>query len=358
MKIYNLTRYRGIAIIISVVLIAGFWAGTFLQGGFNFGIDFRAGLNLTIEISGSPDLVDVKDALSPVGNVQVQTIGDEGNTFIIRVAEDETIADFRGVITDEIGDRIQAEFGSYDLLSEEYVGARFAGTLSSRTVLLVVVALALILVYIWIRFRLNYAVSSIIAIFHDVLFLAGFIGLLQLEFTTATIAALLTIIGYSLNDTIVIFDRVRENTRIVKDKSFQEVVDLSVSQSLSRTLITSLTTLLAVVAIFIFGIGAIRTFALSLIVGVVVGTYSSIFIASPILLAWHNAEARKARRSVQASSRGKDPGKPKTDDDNEKVIAFRKPDEDHDPVRQTAEEIAEATARKAKAKAKKKKKKK
>ena len=211
--------------------------------------------------------------------------------------------------------------------------------------------MALILLYIWVRFKLNYAVSAIVAVFHDVLFLLGFIGAFQLEFSTATIAAVLTIIGYSLNDTIVIFDRIRENTRIVKDTSFRELINISVTQSMSRTLITSFTTLIAVVAILIFASGTIQTFALSLVVGILVGTYSSIFVASPVLLAWHDKVVSKARKTVAAPS-------------SHAGTAVKTPSlakakaQDLNVVKQTAQEIAEATERRAKTKAKKKKKKK
>ena len=156
-------------------------------------------------------------------------------------------------------------------------------------------ALLLILAYVWFRFKLAFAVSAIIALVHDVAIMLGFIGTFQMEVSTATIAAVLTIIGYSLNDTIVIFDRVRENIGILREESFENIINASITQSLSRTLITSLTTLLAVLAIFIFGTGAIKDFALNLIVGIFVGTYSSMFVASPILLSWINTRERKKK---------------------------------------------------------------
>jgi preprotein translocase subunit SecF len=148
-------------------------------------------------------------------------------------------------------------------------------------------------------------VSAISALVHDVAVMIGVIGTFQIEVNTATIAAVLTIIGYSLNDTIVIFDRIRENQNLLREKDFERVVNISITQSLGRTLITSLTTLLAVVAIYIFGTGVIKIFALNLIIGVVVGTYSSIFIASPILLKWvstvkkRNVDAAEKKYSVK-----------------------------------------------------------
>ncbi len=350
-KVINFTKSRFVWLTISIVLIVLFWVGTFLQGGFNFGIDFRAGLSQRIEISGADDIAQVKDALESMDALQVQTVGDPGeNNYIIRVGEDESVDNFQAVAEKEIKDKLEAAFGagSVEVLSTEFVGARLAGNLSSQTVFLTIVALALILVYIWFRFRLNYAVSAISAIVHDVLFLLGFIGVLQLEFSTATIAAVLTIVGYSLNDTIVIFDRIRENSRIIKDKKFFEVINISITQSLRRTIITSVTTFIAVLFIFLIGTGTIKTFALSLIVGIIVGTYSSIFIASTILLGWHNSEVKKAKAVSSAPAE-----KTVSEVKSQTVKAATA----QDVVKQTAEEIAEATAKKKKAKEKKKKKK-
>ncbi|MCK5736553.1 MAG: protein translocase subunit SecF, partial [Spirochaetaceae bacterium] len=280
MKLFNVTRYRVPALITSAVLIVLFWAYTLIiAGGFNFGIDFQAGINITVEVPAAANEQVIRNALSSY-DPQVQTAGDEGGQFVIRIADDLQVENFQQVVSKDVSEKLKNEFGSVEILSEEYIGSSFASNLATQTIWLTLIALGLILFYIWVRFKLNYAVSAISAVFHDVLFLLGFIGAFQLEFSTATIAAVLTIIGYSLNDTIVIFDRIRENSRIVKDKGFNEIINLSISQSMSRTLITSFTTLLAVVSILVFASGTIKTFALSLVVGVIVGTYSSIFVAS------------------------------------------------------------------------------
>ena len=348
MKVFNVTRYRVPAMIVSAVLIVGFWVYTFaVAGGFNFGIDFQAGLNMTVEVPGAADEAAVRDALADYAP-QVQTAGDTGGRYLVRIADDESVDNFQQTTSGGVMTALRAAFGSAQVISEEYIGTSFAGNLATSTIWLTLIALALILLYVWIRFKLNYAVSAIAAVFHDVLFLLGFIGAFQLEFSTATIAAVLTIIGYSLNDTIVIFDRVRENSRIVKDQSFREIINLSISQSLSRTLITSVTTLLAVVSILVFASGSIQTFALSLVVGVVVGTYSSIFVASPILLAWHDRTAEKVHQAVSGG---------KSTAAAVPTASRTRSSSAPEPVKQTAEEIAEATARKAKAKARKKKKK-
>ena len=351
-KTINFTKSRFIWLAVSVGLIVLFWAGTFAQGGFNFGIDFRSGLSQRVEIKGADNIADVKDALSGVEATQVQTIGDPAeNNYMIRVGEDENVKNFQAEAEKKIKSSLEAKFGatSVEVLSTEFVGARLAGNLSSQTFFLTIVAMTLILIYIWFRFRLNYAVSAIAAILHDVLFLMGFIGVMQLEFSTATIAAVLTIVGYSLNDTIVIFDRIRENTRLIKDKKFMEIINISITQSLRRTLITSLTTFIAVLFIFLIGTGTIKTFALSLIVGIIVGTYSSIFIAFTILLGWHDAEVKKAKALTSSNS--------KETISAPKAAPEKKAAPKEEVVKQTAEEIAEATARKKKNKEKKKKKK-
>lgn len=317
-KTYNFTKLRFVMLSLSVALIIVFWGGTFLRGGFHFGIDFQSGLNQRIQITASSDIGEsnVKEALSGIKSLQVQAIGDVANKeFMVRVGVDESVENFQSVVKEDIFNKLEEAFGSdsVDIRSSDYVGPSFSGALTSQTIFLTFFALLLILAYIWIRFKLNYALSAIAAIFHDVLFLLGFIGVMQLEFSTATIAAVLTIIGYSLNDTIVIFDRIRENVKVIKGKSFEEIINISVSQSLRRTIITSVTTLIAVTSIFILATGSIQTFALNLIVGIVIGTYSSVFIASSILLGWHNLGTKKITKAVRSNNK-----------DESTVISFNK----------------------------------
>jgi len=238
---------------------------------------------------------EVRDALEAVGGVQIQMVGEPINQeFLIRVEDREGERDFTQSVSSEVLKYLENRFGENRVIvrQTDYVGPRFSETLVRQSVYLISFAMALILLYIWFRFKLPYAVSAIVALIHDVSVMVGFIGVFQLEISTATIAALLTIIGYSLNDTIVIFDRIRENNAILRDSPFRDIIDTSITQSLSRTLMTSFTTLLAVLAIYFFAIGTIKLFALNLIVGVFVGTYSSMFIASPILLGWISSRER------------------------------------------------------------------
>lgn len=310
-RVFDFMKSGGVMLIISAVIIIGGIAGTVAQGGFNLGIDFEAGLNLTVEISEPGrdiSVGEVREVMSAFDGAQIQRLGDtEDDQFIIRVRDDGTVEDFEQVVSSDVLDTLRDEFSDAGIeeLRASYVGPRFSEDLTRQALFLTLFALVLILGYLWFRFRLGYAFASISALVHDVLVILGVIGTLQLEVSTATIAAVLTIIGYSLNDTIVIFDRIRENEMLLRDTSFRSVINTSITQSLSRTLITSLTTLLAVAAIYIFSTGQIQLFALKLIIGVIVGTYSSVFVASPVLLTIHtNAITRKKKRDLERYRKG------------------------------------------------------
>jgi preprotein translocase subunit SecF len=302
-RVIAFTRLRFVMIAVSVVAIALGIGLTASQGGFNFGIDFQAGLELQVEIDGVPSVERVRQVLSPIDGAQVQAIGAaDSEQYSIRVRDAGVLDQFSEVMSGSVIDALEAEFGDGSVreLQSSYVGPRFSEDLTEQAILLTTLALGLILIYIWFRFRLAYAVSAIAALLHDVLFMVGFIGTFQIEVSTATIAAVLTIIGYSLNDTIVIFDRIRENETLLRDAPYETIVNTSISQSLGRTLITSLTTLLAVVSIYVFATGAIQAFALNLIVGIVIGTYSSVFIASPVLLGWQRrSRARRRKKDLE-----------------------------------------------------------
>jgi preprotein translocase subunit SecF len=238
----------------------------------------------------------IRDALNNLDNPQVQVVGTAFHQeYLVRVEDpsgdekDQLERDIRRLLEESFGD------GSVVIKSSEYVGPRFSQTLAQQSFSLTLLALVLILIYIWFRFQFGYAISAIVALTHDVLVMLGFIGATQLEVSTTTIAAVLTIIGYSLNDTIVIFDRIRENEGLLQGRDIEDIINTSITQSLSRTLITSLTTLLAVTALYTFGTGAIKDFALNLIVGIIVGTYSSVFVASPMLLGWRRSREKRQR---------------------------------------------------------------
>lgn len=312
--VLNVTKLRFPALALSAVLIIAGFALTSARGGFNLGIDFQAGLSqqLQIRTQQNPSAEDIRLLLQEIDGIQVQQVGRPDSTeFTVRVRDDGTTENFSEVVGARLIQLVEQRFGAGSVTEVErsFVGPRFSADLTRNAFLLVGFAMGLILLYVWFRFRLGYAVSAIAAVVHDVVFMLAFIGAAQLEVSTATIAAVLTIIGYSLNDTIVIFDRVRENEELLRDSNFANVLNVSISQSLSRTLITSVTTMLAVAAIYFFAVGAIQDFALNLMVGVVVGTYSSLFVASPALLGWQNrVEPRRSRKKhAKALASGKAP---------------------------------------------------
>ena len=256
--------------------------------------------------SGEPLSIDeVRNALGSIVNKTIKRIGPVSDQqFVIRVklsSEDDTEME---AAQERVRVLLASAFGADSLIirSTDFVGRRFSQILGQQAVWLVVVALLLIMVYVAFRFRPEYSVAALVAVAHDVVVLIGVLGAFQIEVSTATIAALLTIVGYSLNDTIVIFDRVRENVTLMRDAGLRRVIDASITQSLARTIITSMTTLLAVVAIYVFATGPIQVFALAVIIGVVVGTYSSMYIAAPVVLLLQRR--KRSLEGVPASSAG------------------------------------------------------
>jgi len=245
-------------------------------------------------------LAEVRSLLGTVEGINLQVVGEpEQQEYIIRAnvpetqssgTEGETNTDVYELLGKKIIGLLQNKYGTEQVLikQSETMGAQLAQVLAINSIYYILIALVLILIYITIRFKITYAVGAIVALVHDVLIMLGFICVFKIEISTATIAAVLTIIGYSLNDTIVVYDRIRENFSLLKDYKIDDVIDTSITQSLSRTIMTSLTTLIAIIPLYILVTGAsnIKDFALSLIVGIVVGTYSSIFVASPVVLGW------------------------------------------------------------------------
>lgn len=262
-------------IVLSIVL--------FFAVGLNLGIDFEGGTMVEIRNKEGPaNIAEVRSKLNGLnfGDVQVQEFGSESDVLIRVERQDGDDQAQQEVVT-----KIKAEFGdSVDYRRTEVVGPRVSGELARAGMIAVIVALILVLGYIWIRFEWQFAVGAIIALVHDVLLTIGVFSLLQLDFALSSIAAILTIVGYSLNDTVVVYDRIRENLRKYKKREITEVLDLSINGTLSRTTMTSITTLLALLALYFFGGEVIRNFTFAMIWGVVVGTYSSIFIASPVLM--------------------------------------------------------------------------
>lgn len=287
---------------ISVRVVDGSLKSGNLLSGYGFPATLgNEAIGLNFRTSGTTSIEEFRTALSDLGNVRVQTVGDsDSRTFQIRLGIKDGAN--QASLEAEIADALGKTFGKdgFVILQSDYIGPKFSATLISSSILAISVALALILVYVWIRFRFAFAVSAIVALVHDVLMMLTFISLLRLEFSSTTIAALLTIIGYSLNNTIVIFDRIRENTGLNANMGLRANIDRSVRQSLSRTLMSSLTTLLAILPLAIFASGDIRLFAIKMSIGLFSGVYSSNLLA-PSLLYWIS----KAQKNVQIEDKAK-----------------------------------------------------
>ncbi len=251
--------------------------------GLNFGIDFKGGT--LIELRSSSDKINVstlRDNLSQMnlGDVSVKKFGNDQD-FLIKFEN----KDAKKNIIQEIRNNLDKSFGdSFDFRRVENVGPKVSSELLKKGIIAICVSLAAMLLYIWIRFEWQFSLGAILALFHDVLVTLGLFSLLNLEINLSIIAAVLTIVGYSMNDTVVIFDRVRENLRKYSDIKIFELTNISINETLSRTLITSITTLLALVSIFFFGGEILKGFSLAMIFGVIFGTYSSIYIANTVLV--------------------------------------------------------------------------
>ncbi len=272
------TVYLGIACVLLLAAVA-----LLVFRGFNLGIDFESGVSVSVKIDdSSAGISDVRAALASVEGVRVQNVGssDDGRYQIrVKLSGDQTQREVENLINTLLG----RSFGSYTILETSFIGAKFSSSLITGSVKAVAIALGLILIYVWIRFKVAYAISAIIALMHDVLLMLGFISLTGFEISSTTIAAILTIIGYSLNNTIVIFDRVRESIKGNHNQELAAVMDYGVNSSLSRTTFSSVTTLLAVIPLAILANGDVRSFAICMLFGVVVGTYSSNFLATNVL---------------------------------------------------------------------------
>ncbi|KCV83455.1 preprotein translocase subunit SecF [Actibacterium atlanticum] len=273
----------GLLVVLSIV--------AFFIFGLNFGIDFRGGTTIRTESTQSVDVGTYRDALTPLnlGDVSITevfdaTFGPDKNVAQIRIQAQ----DGQEAITPQTILAVQGALVAVDpaitFPSVESVGPKVSGELVQTAVLAVVLAIGAVLIYIWLRFEWQFALGAVAALVHDVALTIGLFAAFQIKFDLAIIAALLTIVGYSLNDTVVVFDRVRENLRRFKKLTLREVLNLSINETLSRTVMTSVTTLIALISLIVLGGDVIRGFVFAMILGVVIGTYSSVFVASNILL--------------------------------------------------------------------------
>ena len=275
-KFYKLFNLISLSLVVLSVLLLFF-------KGLNFGVDFKGGT--LIELRSNDKNINVTSLRQSfnkmnLGDFNVKKFGNE-NDFLIKIEKKDTSANAIEIIkkdlTSSLGD-------SFNFRRVENVGPKVSSELLKSGIIAIALSLAAMLFYIWIRFEWQFSLGAILALFHDVIITLGLFSLFSLEINLSIVAAVLTIVGYSMNDTVVIYDRVRENLRKFSDIKIYELTNISINETLSRTIITSATTLLALVSIYLFGGEILKGFSLAMIMGVIFGTYSSIYIANPILV--------------------------------------------------------------------------
>ncbi|MCU4654872.1 protein translocase subunit SecF [Roseibacterium sp. SDUM158016] len=275
------------ASIVAMVLSLGVW----MAMGLNFGIDFLGGTTIRTEASEPVDVGAYRDALSVLnlGDISITevfdpTFDDDQHVAMIRIQAQEGQESVTPETINAVQEALRTVYPAMTFPSVESVGPKVSGELIITALIAVGASLAAILIYIWLRFEWQFSIGAVVALVHDVILTIGIFSLLQIRFDLATIAALLTIIGYSINDTVVIFDRLRENLIKYKQRPLRDVMNLSVNETLSRTIMTSGTTLIALLALLILGGDVIRGFVFAIFWGVIVGTYSSVYVAKNVVL--------------------------------------------------------------------------
>ncbi len=306
----NFMKFRKVTYMISLFLLSASLVSMFFIKKFNFGIDFTGGLEIQVKFNEHVSESGIRDALTveEFGSIVVQRAGQvRDSLFIIKARKkaDSTSANTNAMArtnaaalstVDLIEKRLVEKFGNERMQlpfqKVDDVGPRIGDELKNLSYKLIIISLIAILVYVTIRFQFKFAVASIIALVHDVTITLGVFSYLEKEINIPIIAAVLFIIGYSLNDTIVVFDRIRENIKIMHGQAFENIINSSIMTTMNRTIITSVTTLLAAVSLYVWGGAVIHDFALAFIIGIIAGTYSSIFVASPVLFECWGRDAR------------------------------------------------------------------
>ena len=277
----NFYKYRIYAFVFSIILIISSMF-LFIKNGLNLGIDFKGGVLIEVKYQEPPVLSDLRNKLidMSIGNIEIQEFGSPSN-ILIRIEKNSELKEEQNALINDVKNELPSDI---DYRRIEFVGPKVGKELQIMGIKAVLFSLIAMFAYIWFRFSgWQFGLGALLALFHDVISTIGFFSLSQIEFNLASIAAILTIAGYSINDTVVVFDRIREN--LTKSESVApNLLNISINQTLSRTIMTSLTTLLALSALFIFGGEVVKGFVSAMIWGVLIGTYSSIFIASPIII--------------------------------------------------------------------------
>ena len=292
--IENRKKFYILSIFFAIISIFSLWLK-----GLNFGIDFKGGLLVEIKLENNIELESLRNNIEALnyGDFTLQKLDNSNDNFLIKI---ELSSDMRGnqeILIAKLKEKIQNNFeGKVDYRRIEYVGPTVSKELIMTGIIAILIAIFSMLIYIWFRFELPFAIGAVLALIHDTILTVGMFSITSLEFNLSTVAAILLIIGYSMNDTVVVYDRVRENLKKFKRLDTFSLLNKSINETLSRTINTTATTILALLALFIFGGNIIKDFSLAMIWGIVIGTYSSILIATPILL---NMKIRKANKESE-----------------------------------------------------------
>jgi preprotein translocase subunit SecF len=286
------------ALAFSLALIVISLGSLILKGGPRYGVDFKGGTDVQVKFSGPVQIEAIKESLRKIGieDPVVQRFGEAGEReYLIKM---EKVSEELQGLSSQVGEILESDFGtgSFEIRRVEMVGPKVGEDLRRKGFWAVTLSLLGMLAYIWWRFELRFGIGAIVALAHDVIITVGALSLTNKPIDLPIIAALLTVVGYSVNDTIIVCDRIRENLKKMVRKTVRHVINTSVNETLSRTILTSGTTLFVLIALFFLGGGVIHDFAFALLVGVLVGTYSSIYIASSVLVLWEDVARKRKRR--------------------------------------------------------------
>ncbi len=291
---FDFVSFRKTGFTISGVLIAIALISLIAHGGPNYGIDFAGGVMVHLRFAKATPIGEIRQALGGIqlGESSIQDFGPGGTEFLVRLPE---AASETSGASEILTHALQEKFGkdAFQVLRVELVGPRVGKELRERAILAVIFSTLMMGAYIWFRFELRFGIGAAVALVHDVIITMGALSLLNYEFDLTVVAALLTVVGFSVNDTVIVSDRIRENLRKFRRESLPEIVNRSINETLSRTILTTGTAVLVILALFFLGGNVIRAFAFTLLVGFLIGTYSSIYIASPIVLLFGGAPKRR-----------------------------------------------------------------
>ncbi|MGH7597436.1 MAG: protein translocase subunit SecF [bacterium] len=292
-------RWKAIAVSAAIIL-AGILS-MIIKGGPRYGVDFLGGTVIQVHFPQPPDISEVRQAMTNIGfgDAEIKTFG-APNDILLRVEKQEEATAISTPIMEGLRQAFPQNLPEERLV--ESVGPKIGKELRTSAIWATLISLALILVYVSFRFEFIFAVGAVVALFHDVMVTVGLFSLLNMEINLTVVAALLTIVGFSLNDTIVVMDRIRENRRILRDAGIEQLINVSLNQTLGRTIITSLTVFMVVLILLFFGGEVIYNFAFAMTIGVIAGVYSTVYIAAPIVVEWHKkADIKKIRRGVKVA---------------------------------------------------------